>query len=195
MDWLKRNFSNVLFGLAALAGTVLLWFSLQQERAPIGVVTQATPAPAVAGQAKSDIPIQSGTVKAYDLSAKRKVSLPGAVQADPHKNVIESSAVPADDHPQTVTSVIDTQTGEIETFVIREPLPLFALDYRGDAGLYLGFRNGYGAIRAEARQAIFSVKAVHFGVIGSVESALGGVPSPPAAFIGGGGWGNWDLRD
>ncbi|MEW6314155.1 MAG: hypothetical protein AB1513_08975, partial [Pseudomonadota bacterium] len=107
--------------------------------------------------------------------------------------VLESSQVPADDHPQTVTTVIDTETGETETYVKRDPLPWFAWDTHGEAGIYAGLARGSPALRLEARQGIFAVKALHAGVIASYDQLLAPSPFAPqgAGFVGVGVWMKW----
>jgi hypothetical protein len=193
MEWLKLHWKNAALATGCLVGVVLLWagFQQQRERPSVGVAMQAKADPQVAKETKTDTPVQSGTVKTYAPETKRKLDLPAAVQADATKQVVESSRVPADDHPQTVTTVIDTKTGATETFVARDPLPLLALDPAGEAGLYYGYRNGAKAIRIEARQGLFMVKAVHVGVTGSVDQVVGGGQTPPAGFVGVGAWTRW----
>ncbi|MFZ5531479.1 MAG: hypothetical protein ACOY4U_10595, partial [Pseudomonadota bacterium] len=137
-------------------------------------------------------PIKTRVIRTYAPPAKRDLRLPEVVQADAAKQVLESSQVPAVDHPQTVTTVIDTETGETETYVKRDPLPWFAWDAHGEAGIYAGLAHGGPALRLEVRQGVFAVKALHVGAIASYDQPL--TPSPgegAAGFIGVGVWMKW----
>jgi hypothetical protein len=191
MEFFKAYWKPILYGIASLIGAVVLWASLHHERAPVGAAMPAAVAPEVMHEAKTDTPIQSGTVKTYPKAVKQKLNLPAQVQADDTKQVIEASKLPADDHPQTVTTVIDTKTGETETFRQRDPLPLFAVDTTGEAGVFIGLRNGSMALRADVRQSVFMIKAVHVGGIASLDQPIGGAALQPSTFIGGGIWGHW----
>ena len=160
------------------------------DRPPVGVAVAARPEPVLSRETKADTPIASGTVKTYAPEAKQKLRLPDAVQANQDERVIEASRVPADDHPQTVATVIDTRTGATETYVVRDAMPLLALDTAGDAGLYYGWRGGVRAFRLEARQSLFGVKGVRFGAIGSLDQPVGG-QGAPSTFVGVGAWVRW----
>lgn len=191
MDFVQAYWKIGLYSIASLIAAIALWASMHQERAPVGAALPAAKAPEVVHEVKADTPIQSGTVKTYPKAVKRKLNLPAQVQADDTKQVIDASKLPADDHPQTVTTVIDTKTGETETFRQRDPLPLFAIDTTGEAGLFIGLRNGATALRGEARQSLFTIKAVHLGGIASFDQPIGGSQLPPSTFIGGGAWAHW----
>lgn len=193
MRFIKANRNRVLLAIISLivAGIVVLYADRYQMHTPVSVATPAAKAPEVAHEARADTPIQSGTVKTYPQAVKRKLHLPPQVQADAAKQVLDASHLPADNHPQTVTTVIDSNTGATETYVRRDPLPLFAVDLSGEAGLYAGYRNGAPALRADIRQGLFAVKAVHIGGIVSWDQPIGGSPLPPTSFIGGGVWGHW----
>jgi hypothetical protein len=189
MDSIKTHLKTILYGIGSLLGTVLLWAGMHREPARINDAVPAPVAPELIHEGKTDTPIQS--IKTYPKSVKRKLNLPALVQADDNKQVIAASKLPADDYPQTVTTVIDTQTGEISTHMRRDSLPLFSLDTSGDAGLYIGLRNGSTALSGEARQSLFKVYAVHVGGRLVFDQSIGGSQQPPSTFIGGGAWGNW----
>lgn len=191
MDFLKAYWKIGLYSIASLIGVVVLWVDMHQERAPVGAALPAAKAPEVVHEVKTDTPIQSGTVKTYPKAVKSKLNLSAQVQADDTKQVIDASRLPADDHPQTFTTIIDTKTGETETFRQRDPQPLFAFDTTGEAGLYFGLRNGATALRGEVRQSLFMIKAVHLGGIASFDQPIGGSQLPPSTFIGGGAWAHW----
>lgn len=191
-EWAKMpSLKFAVLAAAALALLVLLWASMHQERTAVGTAMPAVPAPEVAHETKADTPIQSGTVKTYAPAVKRNLNLPPQVQADDTKQVLEASKVPADDHSQIVTTLVDTKNGKTETYVTREPLPWLAFDYTGDAGAYYGLRNGVKAFRLEARQSLFAVKGVRFGGIASFDQPIGGTQSSPSTFVGVGAWAHW----
>lgn len=161
-----------------------------QKTPPVGLNVVATPAPAVKKVPVVDKPIKTKTVKVYLPTVKKSVNLPETIQDNPVLDVIASNQVPADDHPQTVTTVINTDTGESQTFVKRDPLPWLALDSRGEAGLYMGVKNGQPTARLEVKQGVFQVKALHFGVVGTVDQPINGA-ADPNYFVGAGVWARW----
>lgn len=186
--------SRPIFKLALLVVLILaatVWLLRDPEPAvPVGLQVPATPAPEVKRVPKVEKPIKAKTVKVYPAAIKNKLKLPEVVQDDPALDVIASHQVKADDHPQTVTTLINTETGESETYVKRDPLPWMAWDDRGEAGVILGLKNGEPAVRLEARQNLFQVKAVHFGGYGSVEQNLNGAHESDW-MIGVGAWYRW----
>lgn len=196
-----------------VALAVVAWRQWPASAPPVGLAVPAQPAPTVKHTPKRSVPIKGGQVRVYAPEAKARLSMPW-LKDDPAKQVLAAHQVPADDHPQTVTTVIDTGTGDSQTYVTRDPLPWFAWDMRGEAGIYAGLKNGEPAVRLEVRQGVFQIKALHFGGIGSVDMsrspAAGAVPrdtvhsghiSPagqPLAgpigadwFIGAGVWASW----
>lgn len=190
MEFIKAHWKFALYSFASLLAVVVLWAGMHRERVPLSVAVPAVAATEVAHEIKTATPIQTGTVKTYPKAVKRKLNLPAQVQADDNKQVLEASKLPADDHPQTVTTVIDVKTGETETFRRRDPLPLIAIDTTGEAGLFIGLKNGATTLRGEARQSLFTIKAVHVGGIVSFDQSIGGAQQP-SSFIGGGAWGHW----
>lgn len=191
MEFIKAHWQLALYAIASLIGCVVLWAGMHQARTPVSMAVLATPAAEVANEVKTDTQIQSGTVKTLPKAVKRKLNLPAQVQADDTRQVLDAVTLPADDHSRTVTPVVDTKTGNTETYVQRNPLPLFAIDTTGEAGLFIGFRNGAAALRGEARQSLFKIRAVNLGGMASFDQPLGGSQLPPSSFIGGGAWGHW----
>lgn len=189
--WLLANWKPALLACAGLALLIMLWVSMLPGLAPVGAATPAAPDPALRHETQTDTPVQSGTVKTYAPEVKRKLPLPPQVQADDNKQVLGASRLPADDHPQTVTTVIDTKTGATETYVARDPLPWLAVDTSGDAGIYYGLRNGAKAFRVEARQGFIAIKAVHIGIIAGFDQPIGAMQNAPDTFIGMGAWAHW----
>lgn len=182
-----------LLVVVLVATACILWFQHLQQQTPVpdvGIHVIATPAKEVKAIPKHSQPLKNGSVRVYESRAKDKLDLPGVIIDDPFKHVLESTQVKADDHPQTITTVIDSETGESQTFVRRDPLPWIAWDNKGEIGLYAGIKNGQPTTRLEAKQGIFQVKALHFGVIGTVDQPMSG-PLQPDYFIGAGAWYRW----
>jgi len=178
----------VIVGL--IASSIKQGYTVPQPTPPVGLNVVATPAPAVKKVAVVDKPIKAKTVKVYSPSVKKSENLPVAIQDNPALDVIASNQVPADDHSQTITTLINTETGESQTFVKRDPLPWLALDSRGEAGLYMGIKNGQPAARLEVKQGVFQVKALHFGVVGTVDQPINSAIEPDY-FVGAGVWARW----
>ena len=152
------------------------------------------PVPAAAAAEVKDVPMVGITpaapVKVYAPAAKEKLKLPKEVQDDKSKYVLAASRVAPDDHPHTITTVIDQQTGESQTYDTREPLPWLAVDMHGEAGLLYGVKNGYPAVRFEARQNLLDVKAVKIGIEATADQPTTG-PLRADYFIGVGAWYQW----
>jgi len=106
---------------------------------------------------------------------KEKLNLPKEVQANDSKKVLDSVVVPEDGHRHKVTPVLNTVTGKTETFVETLPLPWFQFKTDGAIGIYAGISDIGEAARIQARQTFFSIKAVDFGGIASVDQPFGAV--------------------
>lgn len=182
--WLWALIAALLLALA------MLWLRQPEQAAPVHMQVPATPAPEVKKTPRVATPLKARTVKAYPASVKNKLKLPETALLDPAVAVVSSSQVRADDHPQTVTTVLNTDTGEVESYTRRDPLPWFAADHRGEAGIILGIKNAEPAVRLEGRQQLFQVKAVHLGVTGSVDQHLNGTRETDW-MVGVGAWYRW----
>lgn len=185
----KQRYLYALIAVLILA-LVLVVLREPEPEASAGVSVPAKPAPEVKKTPKQATPIKAKTVKTYPAAVKNKLKLPDPVQLDPAEAVVAASQVQADDHPHTVTTTLNLDTGETETYVKRDPLPWLAWDYRGEAGISLGLKDGEPTTRLEARQNLFQVKAVHFGVTGSVDQALNGERDADW-YLGIGAWYRW----
>jgi hypothetical protein len=121
---------------------------------------------------------------------KEKLNLPKEVQNNDSKKVLDSVVVPEDGHRHKVTPVLNTVTGKTETFVETLPLPWFQFKTDGAVGVYTGISDVGEAARVQARQTFFSVKAVDFGGIASVDQPYGAASNnsngsvPTRFFIG-----------
>lgn len=156
------------------------------------VATVATQAPQIAAAPVEWI-VPPKPVKTYAPKAKAAVKLPAAVQADTAAVVLQSSRVAASDRPQTVTAVLNTETGETRQYVVDEPLPWLDTTVRSDAGVYLGFKRGEPTIRVQGRVQLAQVKAVRLGALASADWPLNGERPGVQGdlFVGVGGWVQW----
>lgn len=181
--------------LVAVVALLALWFDHLRSAAPaapINVSVPATAAPEIKAVPTMPVAIKA-PVRVYTGGAqlKTRLKLPKPVIDDTARQVIAASTVRADDHPQTVTTVINTDTGLSETYVKRDPLPWLAWDARGEVGMYVGLKNGGAAVRIEARQGLVQVKAVHIGVTASLDQSLSGAAGGMDSFVGVGVWTRW----
>lgn len=158
--------------------------------APVGLNVIAKPAPEVITVPRVSKPIKSKIVKVYPESIKSEIKLPDVVQNDTKLDVIASHQVPADDHPQTITTLINTDTGESQTFVKRDPMPWLGLNYRGEAGIYVGVKNGEQTARLEVKQEVLQIKSLHIGVTSSIDQPINSAVDT-SYFVGAGAWMRW----
>ncbi len=72
----------------------------------------------------------------------------------------------------TVTAVLDTQTGASSLYIRNDPRPWFAPSMRAELALDYGYKRDRDApvFRAGARVDLLQIKALHFGLTGSVDS-------------------------
>jgi hypothetical protein len=166
-------------GLAVIGLLVLLAFGwllqmIMVRPEIVGQTVVATPAAEVAGTPKVGVPIKAPVAVYRTTPAlKKNLALPQQVIDDQRESVLASSKIAAGEHGKTVTTVINTETGKSETYVRTDPLPWLAFESRGEVGVYYGIKNGQQAVRIAARQDFVQVKALHLGVIGSVDLAAG----------------------
>lgn len=145
-----------------------------------GQVTVAEPAQEMRETPKENVVIPTVQVYQGGAKVKKKLTLPSSVVDDDKQKVIASSRIPGGERAKTVTTVIDTESGKSQTYVRVEPLPWLAYESRGEVGLYYGIKNGQPTTRLQVRQDLVQVKALHAGVIGSVDIANG----KPDYFVG-----------
>jgi hypothetical protein len=155
-------------GLVA-ALCVAAWWYFKPVPAPVDTWHPATPAPQIITVPKTAI--RPAKVSVYAPAAKSKLSLPQLIAADPAKHVLDASTIKADDHPQTIVTVIDEQTGDVQTFVRSEPLPWLAAEQRGELRFDVGVKNGLATVgRLTLREDLLQVKALHAGLNASADT-------------------------
>jgi hypothetical protein len=148
----------------------------------VAVATLAPTASAVKKVKKVTAPVKS--VEVYAPEAKANLKLPPAVIADADKQVTSATTVRPSERSITVTSVLDTATGETVAYQKAEPLPWFAVEARGEARFDYGYKVQPGPLEARpvgrlsVTHNFVQVKGFHVGVNGSVDTdggAFGGV--------------------
>jgi len=181
----------IVFMLAVVA--IMFWFKHLQDQLnlpPVGQQVIATHAKEVKSTPKHRAPVKNASVSVYESPAKIKLDLPKPVVENEAIQVVASTQVKGDDHPQTTTTTLNLETGEFETYTRRDPLPWLAWDSHGQLGIYTGIKNGEPTARLMAQQGIFQVKAVHFGAIATVDQPLQG-RFDTDYYVGVGAWYRW----
>ena len=130
-------------------------------------------------------------IKVRAQAAKRALKLPDPVQVDEAQHVLDAARVAPSEQAQTVTAVLDTATGETHTYVVAEPLPWLAFRQRGDAGAYIGLKQGAPTLRLLARHEAVQIKGLHIGALASIDVPINGSRADPDAFVGVGVWTSW----
>jgi len=180
-----------LSGSAVVTGAIVVaiaygiaWYNRAPEIPP-GVTVEATTAPEVKKEEK--VEVATAPVKVYKPAVKRTLKLPESVVADNDQHVIASSKTANDERQHTITTVINQQTGESQTFDRVEPLPWVAVNTKSEIGIYYGMKAGEPAVRIEGRQELLQVKAAHLGAIANADMMRGHIDT----FVGIGGWVRW----
>lgn len=177
-----RDYALVIVAVAA-AG--VLGFSLRPQPAPTGIYVEAPPAPPVAKIERE--PVKVDAVQAYKPAAKKKLKLPAAVQTDPAQRVVAATRTPDDERAHTVTTVLDTATGEFTSYDRAEPEPWLAVDTKSEVGVFYGYKDGQPAIRVDGRQTLLQVKQLRIGAVATADATPGKIDT----FIGVGAWMRW----
>lgn len=163
------NWKPYVIWAAIAAAAMGLWYEMKPDPAPVNQWSPAQEAHQVADVPKTDI--TPPKVEVYASSAKQKLNLPPAVQADQHAHVVEATHVRPDDHPETVTTMIDDQTGKTETMIQRDPLPWLAAEQTGELRFDYGLKNGGAKVgRLSVREDLIQVKALHAGVDATLDT-------------------------
>jgi hypothetical protein len=173
-----------IFIVAAAIGFFSWYF--RAPDIPAGVTVTANPAPEIKHEAPT-VTIKPQAIKVYRPAVKRRLKLPETIIADENQHVIASSETANDEHPHTITTTIDAQTGDVQTFDRTDPLPWAAVNTKSEIGIYYGMKHGEQAVRIEGRQELLQVKALHLGAIASADMVRGSTDT----FVGFGAWARW----
>ena len=166
---ISRSTVVLSLGIVAvsLAGGYAFWW---YTRPPVDttVAVIAKPAPVIAKVKKRVI--KPKQVVVYAEEAKAKLKLPATVIANPDQHVTGATTVQPSERRITVTSVLDTTTGETTTYSKPEPYPWVSVESRGEARLDYGYKLSRGELvpkpvgRLSVTQSVVQIKALHLGV-------------------------------
>lgn len=170
--------------LAALG--VGMYFYFKPQPAPVGVHLPAKVAPEIARVATEPVELKQ-PLKVYKKAAKAKLKLPDYIQKDEAQHVVAASKTANDERRHTVTTLVDSNTGEVTTLDRVDPLPWLAVNTKSEVGIFYGVKRGAQAIRIQGQQEFLQIKAVHVGVIASADV----MPSGVDTFVGVGAWARW----
>ena len=132
--------------IAAKLGAIVLLLGVLANgywyftRPPTDTTVAAIAPPAKAVQKVKRVKTPTKEVQTYSPEAKARLKLPPAVLASDSKYVIGAATVSPSERSVTVTSVLDTATGETTTYTKSEPLPWFALEPQGGLRVDFGYK-------------------------------------------------------
>lgn len=179
----KANWRNEAIASAVVAALLLcLWWFWPAPKPPVGETKPAE----IAKEAKKakTAAVTPKRLSVYPQYLKADLTLPAGSLGNINEYVVSTSRVSADDHPHTITTTVDIETGEVKTFDRRDPLPWLAVRPSGAVGIYYGLKNGEQAARLQARQNLLQVKAVHIGGLVSVDQSIGNMDGQTDWFAG-----------
>ncbi len=162
--------------VVAIAGGGYIAYDILSKPKPVGSESViATVAPAVRKAPTKKVVIKK-PVTAFQGETKANLKLPPLVQADPNKEVIAASQVRSSVRPQTVSTVVDKETGEVTSFTKTDPYPWLAVETRGEIRMAYGYK--YSHImhqsapvgRLQVTYDVLRVKALTLGVQATVDS-------------------------
>lgn len=184
-----KKVGEILVIIAVIIGVALLgafWEKAQSPAQDSNSTVEAAPAPALKDVGKLEItPKHPIKVYAGGKKTKQKLKLPPSVANQDSQQVLAGIKLDMrDDHPRTITTVLDSDTGESSSYITKEPLPWLAVDTRGSLGLYAGIKNGQQTARLEAKQSIAQIKNIHIRATASLDQPLSNNSAKQDYFIG-----------
>lgn len=162
MTWPVRT---MIVSALVCCGAVAIYFWMK----PPDFAVPATPAPVLESIPTEQVAAPE-TVKVYAKKAKMKLNLPVAVVADERKQVVTSSRVAPDRNPHTVTTVMNLDTGEFDTFDRKEPLPWIAKANETALAIGAVMKDSGATWRLKARRDLLQMKQLY----GYAEAQLDG---------------------
>lgn len=175
---MKTSFKPLLISLAAIIVVFSAWFAVDKYLTPKpvgGDSVLAKPAPALR-RAPTALVAVKAPVKTYQGETKANLKLPPLVQADSNQQVVAAAQVKSDLRPQTVTTVLNTETGKVDTYIKTDPYPVFAIEARGEITTAYGYKLRIGdiapkpVVRLQAKYDVVRVKALTAGVVATLDS-------------------------
>ena len=106
-------------------------------------------------------------IEVYKGEAKKKLPIPQEKKDDPASHVAAATETPADGHKHTITTVINADTGEVDTYDHKEPLPWLSAEKTSEIRLDYGIKGHpypQPVIRISFRADLIQIKSLHFGI-------------------------------
>lgn len=155
---------GILIGVLA-TGVVAAWRGLR----PSSPATPAPPAPEL--RAEIATRVECKPIVVYRDKIKQELGLPADVQANPARQVVAATKVPADDHARTVSAVADLESGQIDLFIRQDPRPWLALERRPSIGLVYGVdEDGRTLLRGIGQVDLLQSRRLHLGAVLHVDT-------------------------
>lgn len=155
MNMNKYLVAALLLGAAAYAA---VWYN-KLPAMPTGVALPAAPASEL--KRETTTPLKVGAVKVFRPEVKKKLGLSEAVQKDSELHVVSSVTTPSDGRRHTVSTLLDTRTGEFTTLDKPVPPPWLEVSTRRHFGAYIGAMNGEQAVAVTARQEVLRIRGLN----------------------------------
>jgi len=166
---MNETVKRIGIDVTIMAAAVGIWFITRKPEPPAAAPQVAVPAQAIAEE-KPEI-IHPKAVQAYSENAKQKTAIPQAMKEDKTVAILDSSTIPESQHSETVTTTLNTETGQVITLVAANPTPWLAGESTGEARIDFGLKNGFRRVgRLSATEDLFQVKSLHLGISGSLDT-------------------------
>lgn len=156
------------YGLGALVIVAAAWTFWPKDKLEVGVAAALPEAKVVADEPKVITKIEY--IKVYPKTAKPKLHLPETVVKDDAKQVTATGTLKAEERDYTISSVIDTNTGESTVYAEPKPLPWIGPGRGGRIGVAYGLKHGEIVGRLYGSHDLLQVKALHAGFMGNVDT-------------------------
>lgn len=127
---------------------------------------------ATTDKAISGVATEAITTKAiivYRDAAKKKLDLPQTIQNNKAERVTGAIRIPANSKDQTVTVLLNTETGATDMFTRTDPSPWLAREKRTTVSLDYGVKRTGLVWRLSGREDLLQIKAAHLGLVGSID--------------------------
>lgn len=174
--WQEKHYLRTILVLIVVAMIAYFWWLLKQPKPDQAVAAETPTAPVVVKVPTVKTPIAGGTVRTLKPAAKVKLKLPEPVVQNDDQQVTSATVVAPSERKTTVSTVIDTKTGETTAYSKPEPYPWLAVESRGEARLDYGYKMTRGELtprpvsRLSVTHNFIQVKALHVGVNAALDS-------------------------
>lgn len=135
----------------------------------------ARQAPAVKKQPTKQVTIKA-PVTAFVGKTKANLKYSGKFLEDDNEQVIAANQVKGSDRPQTVSTVVNTETGAVTTFVKTDPYPWLSFEPRGELKLSYGYKfkaalpQAERVTRLQLNYDVIRVKALTVGATATIDT-------------------------